>query len=68
MFGRSVHVAFRGVHDNNATAGGSLDIDIVHADTGSANNLQRCGRVDEFCCYFGDAAHDQAGIRRQHIA
>ncbi len=68
MLGRRVHIAFGRVHHNNAAAGGGIDIDIVHANTGPADNLQRRGRVDEVRRDFGGTAHHQSSIRWQQLA
>ena len=41
QLGRRDGIARRGVHHNHATLGGGLDIDVVHADAGTANNLEQ---------------------------
>ncbi len=53
LFGRGDGIGLGGVHYNNAPHGGSLDIDIINADTGTADNFQIGPRGQNVCIGLG---------------
>ena len=52
-------VAAGGVHDNHAVLGGSLDVDIVDTDSGTADDLEVLGGLENLGSDLGLAADDQ---------
>ena len=62
MFRRGDGIAERGVHDHHTLGGGRFQVDVINADTGTADNLQIVGGFDQFCCRLGGGADGEAII------
>lgn len=60
MFRRGDRVAAGGVHDDDTVFGGGLDIDVVDADSGAADDLEVLGGLEDLGGDLGLAADDQA--------
>ena len=58
VFGRGDGIAARGVHHNDALAGGGLGVDVVHADAGPGNRPQALVAGQGFGGDFHAAAAD----------
>ena len=61
MLGGGDRVAAGGVHHDHAAFRGGLDIDVIHADAGAADDLEVGGGGDELCGDFCLAADDERG-------
>ena len=62
MFGGCGHVAERGVHHDDTLFGRGVFVDVVCANSCTANNLQVVSRVDDFLSCFGGRANGQTVI------
>ena len=58
MFSSRDRISARRVQHNNAAAGRRLDIDVIHSDTGAANDTQFVAGIQNIGGDFGLAAHD----------
>ena len=68
MFGGGDGIAERRVHDHNAMGGSGLLVDVVDADTGTANDLQVGGRLDQLGGSLGGGADSEAVILADDLA
>ena len=59
MLGGRDRVAAGGVHDDHAMAGGGVHIDVVHTDSGAADDLELRGSFENGCGDLGLAANDE---------
>ena len=71
MFSGGDSIAEWRVHNHNAAFGGFGNVDIINADTGTANHFQMRGGIQNIFCHLGRRADRQAVIiandRRQLI-
>ena len=67
MLGGRDGVAERRVHDDDALGGGGLDVDIVDADTGPADDLEVGGRRDHVSVRLAGRTHGEAVILRDDL-
>ena len=51
-------VATGGVHDHHAVLGSSRDVDVVHSDAGTTDDIQLGGGFNDLRGHFHAAAHD----------
>lgn len=56
---RSTHAL---LHDDDAHFGGGLDIHVVHARSGSPDDFQIAGGVDDVSRHLGSGSHHQAVV------
>ncbi len=64
MLSGSNSIAPWGIDNNNALVGGSSNINIVYAYTGTADNLQILGSCNNLCSYLGGRAYNQGIVFR----
>ncbi len=64
VFGSGDRVAKRRVHHDHTLFRGGGNVDVVHPDTGTGNNLQVFGGIQQFCGGFGGRADGKAVIGR----
>ena len=62
MFGSGDGITAGRIDDDNALSSSCRDINIVHAHTGTADNLKFFCPVDDLCCYFRGRTHHQCVI------
>ena len=67
MFRGGNRVSARGVHDDNATLGGGVDVHIVHPDPGAADGFEVFRRGDDVSPHLGLAANDKGGKFRDNF-
>ena len=61
MFGSGNRVSAWSIHDDHTLSGRRLDIDIVHTDPGTADDLEvRCG-LEDLRCNLRLAANNKRG-------
>ncbi len=59
MLGDADGIAARRVHDQNAAAGGGVEIDVVHTDAGAADDAEPRGGAEERVGNASGAADDE---------
>ena len=59
MLGCRDRVAAGGVHDDHAMAGGGVHVDVIHADTSAADDLEFRGSLENGCGDLGLAANNE---------
>ncbi len=57
----------RGVDHDDAALGGGVDVDVVDADAGAADDDEVLGRFEHFSGDFGLAAHRQGFVVRDDV-
>ena len=67
MLGGGDGVAEGRVHDDHTIAGAGVDVDIVDADTGAADDLQVAGLFQQFRRHLGRGADGEAIVVRDHV-